>query len=77
MFLVAVPIAGLAFLASWLIPQVELKRWPEAGPTPPQVEMPVADTTGAPEVLAPGPLAADAAQPATAPSADAGIRARE
>jgi EmrB/QacA subfamily drug resistance transporter len=29
-FLVAVPIAMLAFLASWLIPQVELKRWPEA-----------------------------------------------
>jgi EmrB/QacA subfamily drug resistance transporter len=26
-FLVAVPIAVLAFLASWLIPQVELKRW--------------------------------------------------
>ncbi len=30
-FLVAVPIAALAFLATWLIPQVELKRW-----TPPQ-----------------------------------------
>jgi MFS family permease len=30
-FLVAVPIAALAFLASWLIPQVELKQWPEAG----------------------------------------------
>jgi EmrB/QacA subfamily drug resistance transporter len=26
-FLIAVPIAALAFLASWLIPQVELKRW--------------------------------------------------
>jgi EmrB/QacA subfamily drug resistance transporter len=26
-FLVAVPIAVLAFLASWLIPQVELRRW--------------------------------------------------
>jgi hypothetical protein len=26
-FLVAVPIAALAFLASWLIPQVELRRW--------------------------------------------------
>jgi EmrB/QacA subfamily drug resistance transporter len=36
--LVAVPIAALAFLASWLIPQVELKQWPEAegaGPTQP------------------------------------------
>src|SRR5580704_2940048 len=30
-FLVAVPIAALAFLASWLTPQVELKQWPEAG----------------------------------------------
>ena len=29
-FLVAVPIAALAFVATWLIPQVELKRWPEA-----------------------------------------------
>ena len=26
-FLIAVPIAVLAFLATWLIPQVELKRW--------------------------------------------------
>jgi EmrB/QacA subfamily drug resistance transporter len=31
-FIVAVPIAALAFLATWLIPQVELKKWsgPEA-----------------------------------------------
>jgi hypothetical protein len=26
-FLIAVPIAALAFLATWLIPQVELHRW--------------------------------------------------
>jgi len=76
-FLVAVPIAGLAFLASWLIPQVELKRWPEAGPTPPVVELPAADTTVAPEALASGPLAADASQSASPSSAEAGIRARE
>jgi len=37
-FIVAVPIAALAFLASWLIPQVELRKWspgesvPEAEP---------------------------------------------
>jgi len=34
-FLVAVPIAALAFLFSWLIPQVELRKWsapPEAEP---------------------------------------------
>ncbi len=37
-FLIAVPIAVLAFLASWLIPQVELKQWgapaASAAPTP-------------------------------------------
>ena len=39
-FIVAVPIAALAFLASWLIPQVELKTWsvpetvPESSVTP-------------------------------------------
>jgi EmrB/QacA subfamily drug resistance transporter len=30
-FLVAAPIAFLAFLATWLIPQVELRKWPQAG----------------------------------------------
>ena len=44
-FLVAVPIAALAFLASWLIRQVELKQWPEAGTTGP----------AAPEAGAAGP----------------------
>jgi EmrB/QacA subfamily drug resistance transporter len=34
-FLIAVPIAALAFLASWLIPQVELKTWPSASAEPP------------------------------------------
>ena len=29
-FIVAVPIAALAFLATWLIPQVELKKWSSA-----------------------------------------------
>jgi hypothetical protein len=33
-FVVAVPIAVLAFLAAWLIPQVELKLRPE--PVPPE-----------------------------------------
>src|ERR1700719_4030140 len=37
-FLVAVPIAALAFLATWLIPQVELKRWPEAGAEAPDAD---------------------------------------
>jgi EmrB/QacA subfamily drug resistance transporter len=39
-FLIAVPIAALAFLASWLIPQVELRRWSETSSSIPQ-----ADTT--------------------------------
>jgi hypothetical protein len=30
-FIVAVPIAALAFLATWLIPQVTLRKWPDAG----------------------------------------------
>src|SRR5208283_1968422 len=38
-FLVAVPIAALAFLATWLIPQVELKQWPEAGAEAPAADM--------------------------------------
>jgi hypothetical protein len=29
-FLIAVPIAALAFLACWLVPQVELKEWTQA-----------------------------------------------
>jgi hypothetical protein len=35
-FLIAVPIAALAFAASWLIPQVELRRWTTAPAQPPQ-----------------------------------------
>ncbi|HEY2574788.1 MAG TPA: MDR family MFS transporter [Streptosporangiaceae bacterium] len=38
-FLIAVPIAALAFLATWFIPQVELRQWPQAGS-----EIPTADT---------------------------------
>jgi hypothetical protein len=41
-FLIAVPIAALAFLATWLIPQVELKQWPEAGPGAPEADQPMA-----------------------------------
>jgi EmrB/QacA subfamily drug resistance transporter len=39
-FLIAVPIAVLAFLASWLIPQVELKRW-----SPPAAAGPAAEAS--------------------------------
>jgi len=37
-FLIAVPIALLAFLASWLIPQVELKQWAAPAAAAPVVE---------------------------------------
>jgi EmrB/QacA subfamily drug resistance transporter len=48
-FIVAVPIAALAFLATWLIPQVELKKWPSAGTVPaaqPMSEVPLEPATG-------------------------------
>ena len=45
-FLVAVPIAALAFLATWLIPQVELKRWPEAGAEVPNAAVPIVAAGG-------------------------------
>jgi EmrB/QacA subfamily drug resistance transporter len=57
-FLVAVPIAFLAFLASWLIPQVELKTWPEAdaGTQASDTAMAVPGATVSAEVLdEPGP----------------------
>ncbi len=37
-FLVAVPIAALAFLATWLIPQAELRQWPTAATAAPASE---------------------------------------
>jgi hypothetical protein len=48
-FLVAVPIAALAFLATWLIPQVELKQWPEVGSASPGAELPAVDAIPAQE----------------------------
>ncbi len=48
-FLVAVPIAALAFLASWLIPQVELKQWPDAGAEVPDADVSLAGATVAGE----------------------------
>jgi hypothetical protein len=49
-FLIAVPIAALAFLASWLIPQTELKQWTDAVPEAPELDMSVAGAA-----VAPGP----------------------
>jgi EmrB/QacA subfamily drug resistance transporter len=51
-FLVAVPIAVLAFLASWLIPQVELKRW--SGPVGMVAEGGEAGVAGGAETGEPG-----------------------
>jgi EmrB/QacA subfamily drug resistance transporter len=53
-FLVAVPIAALAFLVTWLIPQVELKQWSPATPAVPEGAA-VADGT----VVAGGTVVAD------------------
>ncbi len=50
-FLIAVPIAALAFLATWLIPQVELKQWSGAGAEVPDAAMSVPGATVAPEAL--------------------------
>ena len=53
-FLVAVPIAALAFLATWLIPQVELKQWPEPNAdATPDTSMAVAGAAVSAEVRIP------------------------
>ncbi len=54
-FLVAVPIAALAFLATWLIPQVELKKWPtadQAAPAQPGTAEAIAAPPGAEQLAA-------------------------
>jgi EmrB/QacA subfamily drug resistance transporter len=46
-FLIAVPIAALAFIASWLIPQVELRQWAApAASAAPTAEAPAVDAQG-------------------------------
>jgi EmrB/QacA subfamily drug resistance transporter len=45
-FLIAVPIAALAFLATWLIPQVELKRWGSPAASATSAKEPTAAATG-------------------------------
>jgi EmrB/QacA subfamily drug resistance transporter len=56
-FLVAVPIAALAFLATWLIPQVELRKWSHAA-----AAAEAAPATGVEAVDSPAPLGALEAQ---------------
>jgi EmrB/QacA subfamily drug resistance transporter len=57
-FLVAVPVAALAFLATWLIPQVELRQWAAGSGSGPAASGPAAS---GPATAVPG---AGAAQPA-------------
>ena len=46
-FLIAVPIAALAFVATWFIPQLELKRWTgEKEPSAPEATPDAAATIG-------------------------------
>jgi EmrB/QacA subfamily drug resistance transporter len=52
-FMIAVPIAALAFLATWLIPQVELKQWPDPAQGVLAADTAVADATISPEALEP------------------------
>ena len=52
-FMVAVPIAALAFLASWLIPQVELRQWPDPAQGVPAADAAVTGASFAPEALEP------------------------
>jgi len=63
-FLVAVPIAALAFLATWLIPHVELQRWDGAEPGVPEAERPAVGAAVAPQAL-PGGM--EASQPVPPP----------
>jgi hypothetical protein len=62
-FLVAAPVAVLAFLATWLIPQVELKQWAPAGPA--------AKGQGAPPPEGQGAAVTAASAVAEIPPADA------
>ena len=62
-FLVAVPIAALAFLATWLIPQVELQKWDGDEPEAPETEKPAAGAAVAPQALPGGVEASQAAPP--------------
>ena len=69
-FLIAVPIAAIAFVATWFIPQLELRRWTGAGPA----QADAAGTTGAADAASPAVTSA-AAPAVTAAGADASAQA--
>jgi EmrB/QacA subfamily drug resistance transporter len=82
-FEVSVPICALAFLASFLIPQLELRKWPEAsaqagsnGSTPPASEPADLNGAGVPEVLAPRGVPVPTARESLAPEAAFGSTAQ-
>jgi EmrB/QacA subfamily drug resistance transporter len=60
-FLVAVPVAALAFLATWLIPQVELVQWAKAGSGASDADVPSAGPAITREALPDGAAARGAA----------------
>jgi len=62
-FLIAVPIAALAFLATWLIPQAELRRWPEPSQAARDVGMDMTVGSVTPQALSSGADAAHAPAP--------------
>jgi EmrB/QacA subfamily drug resistance transporter len=63
-FLIAVPIAALAFIATWFIPQLELRRWTGANPA----QADAAGTTGAADAASPAVTSAAAPAAAAAPA---------
>jgi EmrB/QacA subfamily drug resistance transporter len=69
-FLIAVPIAAIAFVATWFIPQLELRRWTGAGPA----QADAAGTTGAADAASPAVTSA-AAPAVAAAGADASAQA--
>jgi EmrB/QacA subfamily drug resistance transporter len=74
-FLIAVPIAALAFIATWFIPQVELRRW-NTGPA----QADAAGTAGATDAASPAVTPATAPAPTAAPAptgAEAPAEARD
>jgi EmrB/QacA subfamily drug resistance transporter len=67
-FLIAVPIAVLAFLATWLIPQVELRQWAPAATAAPTAEA-TAAAVDAPSSLEDIPAAEGASAAGARPEA--------
>ena len=70
-FLVAVPIAVLAFLATWLIPQVELKQWAAPASAASAADATASASAASASAASASAGAADARPPAVADTPDA------